>query len=183
MILRETQNEDSEAIAVLENLADLVRVNMETKSNLISLADEAEYVSKYMDIQKRRYGNKIRFRQSVPEELESIPVLKMMLQPIVENAIYHGLKKKADAGTISLKARREDETLVIEVEDNGLGMDIGEIERLNEDLRSADSLSDSHIGLTNISLRLRLVFGLESVIYLTPRKGGGITVHISIPIR
>ena len=183
IILRETQNEESEAIAVLENLADLVRVNMETKSNLISLAGETEYVSKYMAIQKRRYGNKIQFRESVPEELQSVPVLKMLIQPIVENAIYHGLKKKEDAGIISLEASRSDGHLVIEVEDNGMGMDIGDIERLNEELRTVDSLSDNHIGLTNISLRLRLVFGPKSGIRLAPRKGGGIRVITTIPIR
>jgi two-component system, sensor histidine kinase YesM len=182
-ILKETRNEDSEAIDILEALADLVRVNMETKSNLTSLADEAEYVAKYMAIQKRRYGSKIRFDLSIPVETESIPVLKMLIQPIVENAIYHGLKKKSEAGIISLKASRIDEQLIIEVEDNGRGMDIWEMEQLNERLRTADSLPDDHIGLANVSLRLRLVFGPQSGMVLTSRKGGGVRVTVTIPIR
>ncbi len=182
-ILKETNNEDSEAISILEHLADLVRVNMETKSNLTSLANETEYVSKYMAIQKKRYGNKMRFDLSIPQELESTPVLKMLIQPIVENAIYHGLKKKADAGIISLAASKRDGLLIIQVEDNGRGMDIWEMEKLNEQLRTADSLTDSHIGLSNVSLRLRLVFGPQSGIRLSPRKGGGVQVTATIPIR
>ena len=182
-ILKETQNEDSEAIDILEHLADLVRVNMETKSNLTSLADEVEYVSKYMAIQKKRYGNRMRFDVSIPQELESIPVLKMLIQPIVENAIYHGLKKKADAGIISLVASRTAETLTIEVEDNGGGMDIWDMQKLNDELRTVESLSDSHIGLTNVSLRLRLVFGPQSGILLSSRKGGGVNARVTIPIR
>ena len=182
-ILKETQNEDSEAIDILEQLADLVRVNMETKSNLTSLADETMYVSKYMAIQKRRYGNKLRFNLSIPQELESISVLKMFIQPIVENAIYHGLKKKGGAGAILLAASKRDELLFVDVEDNGVGMDVWEMEKLNEQLKTADSLADSHIGLINVALRLRLVFGPRSGIGLVSRKGGGIRTTVTIPVR
>jgi two-component system sensor histidine kinase YesM len=182
-IMKETGNEDSEAIEILENLADLVRVNMETKNNLTSLREEADYAARYMAIQKKRYGNRIRYEENIPGELYEIPVLKMLLQPLVENAIYHGLKKSQDAGIIRFKASRVEDSLILQIEDNGVGMDISEITSLNETLISADSLTDRHIGLINVSLRLRLVFGRQSAITLSSCQPRGIRVTVSMPIQ
>lgn len=182
-ILRETGNEDSEAINILENLADLVRVNMETQNNITSLEEEAGYAARYMAIQEKRYGSKIRYEQDIPKELLTLSVLKMLIQPLVENAIYHGLKKSGRPGLIRLTAKKRENLLILTVEDNGMGMGADDLEKLNLLLATADSLTDSHIGLINVSLRLRLVFGPRASLELSRREGPGIRAMATIPVK
>lgn len=183
VILSETGNEDSQAIKILEDLGNLVRVNMETQNNTVSLKEEVMYAARYMSIQKKRYVDKINYEESFPEDLMDTPVLKMLIQPLLENAIYHGLQKIDTPGFISLKARRKEHNLILTVEDNGKGMDILELQKLNEKMQFSDSTGNKHIGLTNIALRLRLVFGNQAGIYLSHRDGHGMLVTVSIPLQ
>ena len=181
LILKETGDEDALSIEVLEQLSELVRSNMETNKNTSSLKDEIEYVNKYISIQKLRYGDKINLAVRIPPELTDSVILKMSLQPLVENAIYHGLKQIEGRGYITISAKPSGDKLVIFVEDNGAGMEDGDIKALNVRLAEAESIEDNHIGLYNVNLRLKLVFGPEAEIVLSKNPTGGIITRMTIP--
>lgn len=182
IIQKETGNEEAQSIMVLEQLATMVRSNMETKKNLVLLKDELEYVEKYINIQKIRYGDKINLLINVPVEYMDAVVLKMSLQPLIENSIYHGLKQNNKNGFIKISAIKHDNNLIISVSDNGVGMSLEDIESINNKLASAETVDDNHIGLNNVNLRLKLVFGPEAKIVLVNSDDGGITTKMIIPI-
>lgn len=181
LILKETGNEDAQSIEVLGQLSALIRSNMETKKNTSSLKDEIEYVEKYINIQKLRYGDKVNLSVRIPAELLDTVVLKMSLQPLVENAIYHGLKQIEGQGYITIYAKPSDDKIHLFVEDNGIGMDDDAINELNRRLVTSESIEDNHIGLYNVNLRLKLVFGPEAKIELSKNRNSGIITKMIIP--
>jgi len=149
----------NDIVAVVAALTKLFRIGLSRGHETITLAEEAEHIRSYLFIQKVRYEDKFDYRVEIPEELGGLHVLRLILQPLVENAIYHGLKPKHGSGTITVSARRESDVLFLSVEDDGVGLSEERMEELNLALGHGARTEGTGFGLFNGNERLRLSFG------------------------
>lgn len=149
-----------DVITMTSALSKLLRATNADADQLISLSQEMDYAKHYLSIQKMRYREKLDYRLDLPEALRGARVLQLTLQPLIENALYHGLKPLKEGGRIYVGAWRWDEGLVLCVADNGLGFDLSLV---GEDgsLPRSSALSDGGLGLSNVQERIRLYFGPE----------------------
>lgn len=167
----------SELATLASGLARILRTSI-SEAQFISLSEEVSLVCAYMDIQKIRFDGNFSYDVELPLELEDCMVPKMIIQPIVENAIIHGLRER-EHGHIFLNIYEEEETLFIEVYDDGCGMDetiLGLLqERNREELRG-------HIGFYNVDTIIRLHYGTQYGLYAENQAEGGAKVRVTLPI-
>lgn len=178
------KGEPDEAIHTVELLSRFFRKGLSGGRSIISLGEEIQHIESYLSIQQVRYRDILNYEVSIPEELRSLSIPKMTLQPIVENALYHGLKAKRGPGRIYLSAQRMGEFWVLSVLDDGAGMSEEQAQRLQAGLdqpEQSEIREDGGLGLRNISNRLKLYFGEEAKITVLSRLGQGTIIQIRIP--
>ena len=176
------EHEADEIVRLVSALTRLFRISLSRGREIISLADETDHVRSYLYIQKVRYEDKLNYEIDVPEELLALRVNKLILQPLVENAIYHGIKQKRGAGHILVQARREADRLILRVEDNGAGMTQEKCDLLNAELsRPAGMEYDHGYGIFNVNDRIRLSYGKDYGLRYEINASGGITVILTCP--
>ena len=144
-------------VSLINALTTMFRVGLSQGLDIISLRDELSHASNYLYIQGIRYSEKIRYRIDVPDELLDLTVPKLILQPLIENAIYHGLKAKDEGGTIKIGGSKEENVLILTVEDDGLGISPDKLKQIRRTLNSEEK-RDS-FGLFYVSDRIRLHCG------------------------
>jgi two-component system, LytTR family, sensor kinase len=158
-------------------LSSMLRRRLRHDEPFVSLREELASVDEYLDIEVVRFGRQLRIEKSLsPDTLDGI-VPSMILQPLVENSIKHGIAAKVGGGRIVLRSRRENGRTIIEVEDNGLGMTSA---RLDQVYRGADD-EGSGIGLRNVGERLRVIYGEQAGLQLTSEPGRGTVARLEIP--
>ena len=178
-----TENGRTEdAVVMLTSLARLFRISLSRGSNIITVAEELEHARHYLTIQKMRYKNKFSADLSA-DGVESLYTIKLIVQPILENAIYHGMDYADGDGKICVRAFREGEDTVIEVADNGLGMPEEVVERLLDQgsAYAAAGSKGSGIGLRNVHRRIQLTFGREYGLTILSEPDDGTVVRIRLP--
>lgn len=171
-------------------LSRLFRIGLSKGQDYIPLHSEIEHMTSYMQIQQTRYRDRLQYTLNIPEELRDLFVLKLLLQPLIENAIYHGIKGRRGPGHIRVEARLEHNRLLLTVQDNGAGMSnerLAEMQHLLEaPLASLEASSPGttgkSYGMLNVQARLRLSFGDEYGIVLESREGEGTSVTIIHPL-
>lgn len=177
------QGETEEVVTLVQALSKLFRVSISSGHEIISIEEEIEHVSNYLLIQKMRYQN-FDFKIDLPEELKDCPTIKLIIQPIVENAIYHGIKYLVDPGFISIKVKSNDnKSIIISVSDNGVGMDRDTLENLFESDKKVMSkeTKSNGIGISNVQERIKLAYGEEYGLSVESELDLGTTVFIKIP--
>jgi sensor histidine kinase YesM len=135
------------------------------------LRDELDFIDDYLSIEQVRFGGKLRFEKHIETDAMDMVVPSMLLQPLIENCIKHGLSGKVEGGTIVLRARHEGQMLYLTVEDDGAGISD---ERLSK-------LTGSGIGVHNVSERLKVLFGDEGLFRIESEQGRGTRVEIQVP--
>ncbi len=170
-----------ESIQMVTALARLFRISLSRGKSVIPLADELEHARHYMTIQEIRYKNKFTTQISVQPSAAGLYTLKLIIQPILENAIYHGMASSQDDGLITVAARREGEDLVIEVRDNGIGMRPEVAASLLDDDRPDVRTTGSGIGVRNVHRRIQLTFGPCYGLAIDSEPDEGTTVRIRLP--
>ena len=170
-----------EAIQMVTSLARLFRISLSRGKSIIPLADELEHARHYMNIQQIRYKNKFTTQINALPGTDGLYTLKLIVQPILENAIYHGMASAEDDGLITVTARREGEDLVIDVADNGLGMRPEVAASLLDEDRPEIRTSGSGIGVRNVHRRIRLTFGDRYGLTIFSEPDEGTTVRIRLP--
>ena len=170
-----------EAIQMVTSLARLFRISLSRGKNIIPLSDELEHARHYMNIQQIRYKNKFTTRITAQPDTQGLYTLKLIVQPILENAIYHGMASAEDDGLICVEARREGEDLRIDVTDNGLGMRPEVAASLLDEDRPQVRTSGSGIGVRNVHQRIRLTFGQAYGLTILSEPDEGTTVRIRLP--
>lgn len=171
---------DSETSEIVRIFADSFRIMIESASNTISLHEEIEFICKYFQVQKYRYEDKINLALDIACSLPDYRIPKFMLQPLIENAIYHGLELKDGNGTINLSIRHDDK-LIIMVRDDGIGMTKEDLRALIESIRS--DVKDRHnYAMRNIFKRLKLLYGADADFEIDSVAGEGTFVRLSIPL-
>ena len=162
-------------------LTKLLRIGLSKGDEVIPVREEVEHVRNYLIIQKMRYGQILDYSLDVPEELNEHKIVKLVLQPLVENALYHGIKNKEGKGHIEVSARREGRAIVFSVSDTGVGMAEEKLRALEGSLNDPEARSDG-FGLKNVSDRIRVYFGEGHGLSFRSHPGQGTTVSFSIPL-
>ncbi|MCI8661316.1 MAG: sensor histidine kinase [Lachnospiraceae bacterium] len=170
-----------EAVKVVTALARFFRISLSKGRSIIPVKDELEHVRNYLMIQQTRFKNKFTYQiESEPEAL-GLASLKLMLQPLVENAIYHGMEFMDGDGEILVKAAIEDGKLLFTIADNGLGMTSEQVEGLLTGKTHGSSRRGSGIGVKNVNERIRLYFGEEYGLFIWSEPDEGTTIQIRLP--
>ena len=168
-----------EVIEICDQFAQMLRYSTDTRSRIATMAEEIENVRSYLMLAKARYENNLEFTIDVPENQNVITVPKLTLQPLVENAISHGLANRASGGKIWIGASSDGKELRLTVKDNGCGMTDEELELLQQKLEHSEY--DSHIGLLNVHQRIQLTFGNAWGLSVSKREPEGMCVLLRFP--
>jgi len=178
--MAETNNRD--VVLMTEALARLFRITLSRGEDQISLEQELEHVRNYLIIQSIRYVNKFDYSITCDTSLYSCRVLKLILQPLVENSIYHGVKSKRQMGQIRITARDVERKLLIEVTDNGIGMTPEKAANLLFESEPGRRRNQGGIGVLNVHERIQLYYGQEYGLKFISMPGEGTTVQIWLPL-
>ncbi len=163
------------------SLATLFRIGLSRGQEIIAVKQEMEHVQSYLQIQKLRYGDKLNYTVDFEEDIMQLYTVKLILQPLVENAIYHGIKESENDGLISIAGRKKDGILELRVEDNGPGIPASRLEILNKDLQRGLCVSGDGYGIFNVNERIRLYFGTQYGLTLASKFGEGTVATITLP--
>ncbi|HBE80410.1 MAG TPA: hypothetical protein DDW65_21900, partial [Firmicutes bacterium] len=179
--------EEYDLANVLTSLGRLFRYNIKWINGLVPFRQEIDHINNYITIMRVRFRDKFNLRIDIPEELLDCLVIKMMMQPLVENSFYHAFKNKEGTWEIKIKGSIQGDDLVIEIKDNGLGIDNERLDKINRGLSignssEIDKKTEGFIGLWNVDTRIKMQFGEEYGIKLKSEKDIGTTVLITLPV-
>lgn len=170
-----------EAVKIVTALARFFRISLSKGKSIITVRDELEHVRNYLMIQQMRFKNKFVYEIDAEEEVLDLVSLKLMLQPLVENAIYHGMEFMDGDGEICVKVYREAEDLWFRISDNGLGMTQEQVKSLLGEKKHVSSRRGSGIGVKNVNERIRLYFGADYGLTIQSEPDEGTTISIRLP--
>ena len=173
--------QQGEAIQMVTSLARFFRISLSKGKSIIPLTDELDHAKHYMNIQQIRFKNRFTSRIQAGADTEGLSTLKLIVQPILENAIYHGMANAEDDGLIQVSAYREGDALIVDVADNGLGMRPEVAASLLDEDRPEVRTSGSGIGVRNVHQRIRLTFGTEYGLTILSEPDEGTLVRIRLP--
>ncbi len=175
------RKEEVEDIA--SSLSQFFRTALSGGRDYVTIEEELRHIEAYLHIQRQRYRDILSYEIDVPEELRQYLIIKMTLQPIVENALYHGIKSKRGGGSISITAREEGRRIFLVVRDNGIGMTEEKLSYL-KGIISGDrkpSVDNTGFGMSNVAERMRLNYGTHCGINVRSEYGNGTEVEVYIP--
>ena len=178
MMLNGMDNEVSEMIM---DLSKLLRIGIESNEQLFTIRSELEHLKVYVRIMKLRYYDKFDVNIDVENEIMNCKICKITLQPLVENAVSHGIKTISGTGQIDVTGRRKGDIIRLEVSDNGAGMNDERLAEIRRIINSEEFIQTESIGLQNVNKRIQLMFGKEYGINIARNEKGGITVIMIIP--
>ncbi len=171
--------ENREAGAMVGALAKFFRISISGGKEIISLEDEVEHIQNYLLILKMRYSDDFDYEIKIDPEVRQCKVIKLTLQPLIENAIYHGIKQKRGKGLLVVNGRRYGPELLLEVWDSGAGMSEPQLEQVREAL--SGSGRGRGYGLSNVHRRLQLHYGEEYGLEIESKLGEGTRVRVKLP--
>ncbi|KAB1435839.1 cache domain-containing sensor histidine kinase [Candidatus Galacturonibacter soehngenii] len=171
---------NQEVVLMTSSLAKLLRQSISNEDEIVSIYSEIGYTKSYLTIQKMRYKNKLEFEIDIKEDILNESIVKLVLQPLVENAIYHGIKYKEDGkGFIRIMGERVENDIVICIEDNGKGMDK---EALNHIFDKKENKKSGGVGVNNVNNRLKLYYGSRYGLRFRSQVDVGTMVEVRIPV-
>jgi two-component system LytT family sensor kinase len=160
------------AVRMLVGLSEFLRrSSQDSQRSQVSLQEEVEYLQRYVEIQRVRFGERLQVTIDIPEALRTIPVPSLLLQPLVENAIKHGIGQRVAGGTVRVSAARQDSCLCLTVYNEGPSLPV--------DWES----TTSGVGLTNLRTRLKILYGSAAGLLLRPVDPTGVEVVVTLPVR
>jgi two-component system, sensor histidine kinase YesM len=175
-----------QVVEIVTALSSFFRISLSKGMDWITIGEEAERIRSYLTIQKMRYHDILDFKIEIAEDVNENTVLKLILQPLVENALYHGIKNKRQGGTISVYARRKGEDeILLEVEDDGIGFTPQKLAQLRAELddNSGDIKLESGYGIGNVNKRIRLYYGKPYGLSIQSEYATGTRVTLVIPAK
>ena len=172
---------NEEVVLMTASLARLLRQSISNEDEEVPIANEVEYARGYLTIQKMRYKDKLEFQIDVDSSILYIPLIKLVLQPIIENAIYHGLKYKESKGLLIVKGFMKDGNAVLQVIDDGVGMDEETLAHIYD--KHKVNYHSNGVGVYNVQKRLKLYYGDDYGITYKSEPGKGTIATITIPGR
>ena len=171
-----------EVIHITRALSDFFRISLSQGKDWIPLSEEIRHLTGYLTIQKIRYRDILDYEIDIPEALRDVQVLKLLLQPLVENAIYHGVKHRRGRGLVQVTGRAGDGGLILSVRDNGAGMTPERLAQVRAGLNAASGESAGY-GLFNVNKRIQLYYNQSRGIEIESEAGAGTVVSLRVPMR
>ncbi|MPM15107.1 hypothetical protein SDC9_61473 [bioreactor metagenome] len=178
----EFTNGENEGSHMISNLSKLLRISLNTKGYMNTLKNEIEHVKIYLEIQKIRYENKFEVLYDIHEGTLESMLPKITLQPIVENAIYHGIKPTNKKCTLAIRSFLLEDKILIEINDDGAGMQEEDCRSINKELQTEYIKEENHIGIKNVNQRIKLSFGEDYGIEIKSKINIGTSIIITIPL-
>ena len=174
-------NEPDEAVTMVVTLSDFFREILSKGKEFISIKEEEKHISSYLQIQEMRYRDILEYDIQLDQVIYKYQILKLTLQPVVENAIYHVFKYKRAKGCIHIHGEKEGDIIRLTVRDDGVGMDEEELAQLRQQIEKPCQETEKGFGLANVNERIHMYFGYEYGMKIESEKGKGTTVEIVIP--
>ncbi|NLM09757.1 MAG: sensor histidine kinase [Clostridiaceae bacterium] len=172
-------SKDKHAEQMIKLLIKLFKTGVSKGEKLVSVREEIEHIRTYIDIQQMRFSNKFKVNYVIDDSVMDLKILKLTLQPIVENAIYHGLEMAEEEGIIEITGEMNEDRLVFVIRDNGLGITEEKLKEIKEQLKGLKA--GRSIGLLNVHERIRLYFGINYGLDIESKIGYGTTVRVLLP--
>ncbi|MDU5173854.1 histidine kinase, partial [Clostridium sp.] len=173
-------NDDPETSTMAEYFGTIIRYSMNRRINTVKLKDEIEIINNYIYLQRIRFDSLFTIENLVTDDVLNCEIIKMIIQPLIENSIYHGLSECDGNGKIIIQALKSNDNLIITVSDNGIGIDDKTLESLNDYINDKNELFNG-IALRNINKRLKLNYGEEYGLEITSILGKGTSMILTIP--
>ncbi|WP_083613761.1 sensor histidine kinase [Paenibacillus sp. P46E] len=167
-----------EVVTMIQSLSKFFRISLSKGKNMITMQEELDHIRHYLVIQSLRFKNKFRYEIKAQDEVLTYQTIKLILQPIVENALYHGIEMMPDEGLITITAELQERMIVIRISDNGLGMNQ---ETLKTILSGGKTSGGSGVGVRNVNERIGLVYGREYGLTFESEIEEGTTVTVIFP--
>ena len=166
-----------DAVEMISSLSIFFRTSLSKENDIIPLSEEERHTLSYLEIQQYRYRDILEFEINIPKELSGIPVPKLSIQPLAENALYHGIKNRRGKGKILIEGREEEDALVLTVSDNGQGMTPERLHEVQEAIRTGERAG---FGLAAVAERIALYYGPGYGMKIFSEEGKGTTVEIRL---
>jgi two-component system sensor histidine kinase YesM len=173
-------NSKNEVSQMIENLSNILYYSIGKQANLVSLAEEIQITKNYIEIEQMRYKDKFEVIWEYPIQIDQYYSIKLLIQPIVENAILHGLREEGKKGYIKIKIIEAKDALLLYVTDNGVGMSQADLHQINSKLLLKQD-NDGHIGIYNCNRRLSLTFSDAYGVTVRSKLGLGTSVTVRLP--
>jgi two-component system sensor histidine kinase YesM len=173
-------NKDKETADLLKVLGKFMRRSLAVKDGLVSLSSELEFTLNYLKLQYARFGDRVTYNIYAEPDRE-YKILPLIIQPLVENAYAHGVESVKEGGYILIAVKNAGENVIIEVTDNGTGMDEETLMNLRSKIETGDTSSGKSIGLTNVHMRIKKYFGDSYGMKIFSEKGKGTTIRLTLP--
>lgn len=173
--------EQKKVVSMVGSLSEFFRTSLNQGKDIISIKEELQHVRSYLEIQQVRYQDILKYEIHVPEELDKYLIPKITIQPLVENALYHGIKNKRGLGRIVVNGKKEENFFVIQIEDNGIGISEERLLQVRDGIQHKVPTEKDIYGLYNVNERIRLNFGEEYGISIESTYGEGTVVSIFLP--
>ncbi|WP_245823561.1 sensor histidine kinase [Metabacillus halosaccharovorans] len=174
---------NKDASQMVSALSSFFRIGISKGKEIISIKDEIEHIEHYLFIQEMRYGDDFTYEINIEQEILSYNIIKLSLQPLIENAIYHGVKQKRGLGKISIRGFEKEGSIHLEVADNGNGIEQDKLIEIKREL--GESFQEKRgfigIGLKSVNERINIHFGKEYGLVISSKPGQGTVVSIMIP--
>ena len=170
---------NQEVVKMTSSLARLLRRSISNEQEVVTIEEEIDYTEAYLTIQKMRYQDKLEYEIEAEPDIRKEETVKLVLQPVVENAIYHGIKYKEGKGLIQIRGFREGGDIILQVEDDGRGMDQDTLEHIFE--KHVRDTKSNGVGLQNVHERIRLYYGAAYGLSFESEPGKGTVVTIRLP--
>ncbi|ACL75583.1 sensor histidine kinase [Ruminiclostridium cellulolyticum] len=177
-------NKTKDVVSMVSALSRFFRIALSKGYDYISIKEEEMLIRSYLQIQQYRYQDILEYEINIPEHMEQCSILKLTLQPVVENALYHGIKNKRGMGKIVVEGYCEEDTIWFKVKDNGIGMNqqkVEQIKKLFNRPKEKDAPEQNGFGLFNVNERIKLNFGAEYGLDVKSEYGIGSEFTICIP--
>jgi two-component system LytT family sensor kinase len=169
---------------MIVKLGNILRVLLRDREAFVPLGEELGFADDYLDIEVVRFGEKLRVVKEIAEDTLDVAVPSMLLQPLIENSIKHGLEPRIVGGTVTLRSRIVGDKLLLEVEDDGVGMGPGRMETGEPDAAAASGFTreGSGIGMRNVRERMQVLYGNDAQVEMVSRPGRGTKVRVLMPL-
>lgn len=176
-------DKNSEAIDMIVSLSEFFRIVVSKGKDFITIREEEIHIKSYLQIQQSRYKDILDFEINIPEELYGYQILKLTMQPLVENSLYHGIKMLRARGKITITGEIIDQVIFLHVIDNGIGMDEDELDALRKEVETPGGKQSTGFGLANVNKRIKLNYGNMYGMEIQSKKGVGTDIILKFPAR
>ncbi len=172
--------EISEAVKMVSSLSNYFRFSLSRGQNVITLEEEEQHIRSYLEIQQMRYRDLIEYEINIPDQLKNCILPKLTLQPLVENALYHGIKTRRRQGFIRVSGKALNDRIILEVVDDGIGMTEERLAKVRESLEDENA---EGFGMRAVHRRIRILFGGDYGLAVESQPDAGTRISVSIPVQ